>query len=232
MTGTTVDPELVTLDAVKDELEIDRTDTSKDDLFKRLRTRARDLIEDELNQPVIAPTLPITVQFDIEEWDVLRLWLPVVPVIAITSIHESYQQQWTDENKLTEGSQYLLDKATGCLDRIFGTAPVFGSAASFWAFGLRTVQIVYRGGYEDDATKSNVPGRAQDVCLRLIATMYREIERKAQGTTARKTLQNPGGAIQSRDTWLADSHLTDNMKDQLFSLKRVPRRAGYRFHMV
>jgi len=85
----------------------------------------------ELTAFAAANPLILNVPMRQTEW----LWLPAWPVVAVTDVRESPDQDWTDADALDEGDDYNVDYVLGGLSR------------GYWMTGAQTVRVLYSGGY-------------------------------------------------------------------------------------
>lgn len=116
-------PELITLEAVKLELEID--DTESDDLINARITRFSNMIAEQCNRVFALSFARETFTFDVCECSRLPLTLTIYPVEEIDSVT-------VDGNEVTD---YEFDAETGLLSR---------SQGGVWS---GVVVVTYSGGY-------------------------------------------------------------------------------------
>jgi len=81
-------------------------------------------------------TTGITEVHDVLDRHTETLWVRAYPIISVTSVKEGYYGVFGDDALAGDGDDYFVDAERGALHRV-------GS----WQFGLRSVQVVYAGGY-------------------------------------------------------------------------------------
>lgn len=85
----------------------------------------------------------------------MELQLPVAPVSAITSVHQSFDETWTSTT-LVDASDYALIGPTGRVRVVF-------DSGVRWYSGRRVIRVAYTAGY----TRESLPGDLLDALARL-----------------------------------------------------------------
>jgi hypothetical protein len=216
----TPDLGLVSLDQLKAELQIDSSDTKKDDLLKAIIKRGTKLVEGAVRRHLIYPGHDYLDWFDIESANVAEIYLGDFPVRTITGIWEDFNRVYSDAFKRVEGQDFLVDYEGGKLQR------VSGQAGYYWAFGYRSIKVQYSAGFEDDTDKSNVPAEASEVLLKFGALTFREIEARQQGRKVHISSDN-SGKISLADRFLATARLSQDMIDTLDPIANEETVSGF-----
>ena len=125
----------------------------------------------------------------------LRQW----PIITVTSVHEGSRTY--DATTLLAVTDYVANLAGGRLTRVAGAT----GDPEVWTSAYRGIRVVYTAGY---ATTSVVPSAIKDICLRLCALEWAEIERKQHGVSS---MSDGLGGV----TRYSAARLTPDMKDAL-----------------
>ena len=133
-----------------------------------------------------------------------ELYLRDWPIIAVTDVAEDIAR--TYGTSLTVNTQYIVTAQKGKLTRTWSAT----SGETAWQTGFRAVRVQYTAGYEE---KEDVPDHIKDVCKRLVALKYREVDRKHEGLS---------GASDDAGNWtrFGTADLTDNMRKQIYTEKR------------
>ena len=71
------------------------------------------------------------------------LYLRVLPIISVTSVHEDYLRTYGDETELTAGTDFLAYNEAGKLVRTWSAT--WGRES--WVPGLEAIKVVYAAGY-------------------------------------------------------------------------------------
>jgi len=209
------DLRLATLADLKLQLLIAPGDPGRDTTLAALLDRVSRIIERFCNRNLIKRAA-YTEYHTLDE-SRSRIWTLDFPIVAITSIHESTDQTYDSTTLLVDSTDYVAHKGEGRITRVSGSSRIS------WDAGFeRSIKLIYTAGYDDDAnTKTNIPDDVQDVCLRLAAIGYREIEEKLQGLSERTAV---GGAqIRGLTRELSSAHLTESMQDQLQAFVKMDR---------
>ena len=143
-------------------LRIDHT--AEDDLVDRLITAARQVAEDIAQRAFITRTY--TAKLD--QWPLYQLVLPWPPLITVTGV------TYTDDDGVTEtfaASNYIVDTHSEP-GRIVLRADVSWHTVTLQE--VNGVTVVYTAGY--GATAADVPLRARQAILLLLADMYENRE--------------------------------------------------------
>lgn len=125
------------------------------------------------------------------------------PVTSITSVWEDSDEDWVDDTLLEAATDYTHDPDMGLLYR----------KTSYWLRGLRTVRVLYRGGYTVAADGAlAVP---DDLRLAVVEQVAHVWQRKGLlGSTAVSQ-----GAAQT--TYTRELGLLADVKDKLSGYRRM-----------
>jgi hypothetical protein len=156
---------LVSLDVVKEELQIAPSDFANDRWFLRVIDQVSAQIASYCNRPLVAETVQDQI-FPSRDWTsfeviggVGRLQLSRWPVIAVTSVTTTDQNAYVQT--LVAGTDYDANLDSGSLVRL-GQVTGYPSA---WCPMLTTV--IYQGGY------APIPSDIEEVALRMVTDRYR-----------------------------------------------------------
>ena len=171
---------LVTLDEVKEALEIGGARAQHDDRLERIAGRASRRVATYCRRELMYAGTPYT-EYHSPEYGRNGLWLRRYPVTSLTTVHESWSDPPAyDAATLLASTEYVLAKGSDTQ-----RAKLYRLTGVFWAWGLRKVRVVYAAGWPVDAKRAAVPQDVKDVTLRLCALIYREETEKQQGTITR-----------------------------------------------
>jgi len=147
-------PDLVDLDAMKDELRIGSADTEHDAFLARAITQVSAAITNYCNRVFAAETVRDVVYSRLGE---TQLQLSRFPVINVTAVMVA--DGTGGQVALAENTDYLVDAPRGWLLRLGG-----GGVPTSWYNTPTTV--TYQAGFQD------IPGDLQQAALRLIAARF------------------------------------------------------------
>jgi hypothetical protein len=122
------------------------------------------------------------------------------PLISITSIHESDDRTY-DATTLLAASSYVSNAAAGRITRVGGST----DGPEDWTTAYRGLKVIYAAGYANTAA---VPAAIKDVCLRLCALAWSEVDRKQHGVNS---VSDALGNV----TRFSAARLSPDMKDAL-----------------
>lgn len=132
----------------------------------------------------------------------LRQW----PIIGnLVSVHESDGRTY-DATTLLASTDYVSNAAAGRVTRVAGAT----GGPQNWLSAYRGIKVVYAAGYANTAA---VPAAIKEVCLRLCALSWAEVDRKQHGVN---TVTDALGTI----TRFSAARLTPDMKDALAPFAR------------
>jgi hypothetical protein len=116
------------------------------------------------------------------------LFVAAYPIIAITSIKESLDQDWENVEALTAGDDYVIYADRGQIARKW----------TVWLPGRQTVQVVYSGGYVDPVTTPGTGEQAVPADLQRAILMQARYEwqRKDRVGATRITMQDGSAAFE------------------------------------
>jgi len=144
-------PDLVDLDAVKDELRIGSADTEHDAFLARAITQVSAAITNYCNRVFAAETVRDVIYSPLGK---AQLQLSRFPVIAVTAV--TVANGAGGQTTLAENTDYIVDAAHGWLLRLgAGGVPI--------SWYTTPTTVTYQAGYQD------IPGDLQQAALRLIA---------------------------------------------------------------
>jgi hypothetical protein len=147
-------PDLVDLDAVKNELKIAASDTEHDAFLGRAIGQVSTAIAGYCNRTFSVETVRDTIFVGLGG---AQLQLSRFPVIAVTAA--TVTDGTGGQTLLAEGMDYLLDAPRGWLLRLgTGGVPV--------AWYITPTTVTYQAGYQD------IPADLQQAALRLIAARF------------------------------------------------------------
>jgi hypothetical protein len=197
---------LATVQELKDELESPTNSPRLDVRLEGLLNRASSVLSDYCARIFMDDGTPIVEYHSIVE-GLLELYPLKWPVTSVVTLHEDPNQGYGAAT-LLPSTDYIVIPGSAT-----ERAKIIRTFQTPWLNGYRFQRLFYRGGFVNNAAKSNVPGGLKDVCLSLAALRWREIERKAQGEVVKSDVS--GATMRFMDRSLTTAHLTDEMKDQL-----------------
>ena len=151
---------------------LDVTDTGKDELIRVLIEDCSDIIESWLDRQIV--TRGALTEYHTFEDSEAELFTLDYPIISVTSVHEDTNRTYGATALLTVTTQYIVSKPVGKIIRVYSAS----SGRTAWLTGFRAVKVIYTAGYADT---DSVPRELKDVCKRLVALKFREVERGQQG---------------------------------------------------
>lgn len=163
---------LVSLAEVHAALFID--DDDQDERLNLLINRITEAAEAAVGRDLVSDGRGALTEFYTLERYTANLYLRVLPIISVTSVHESYLRTYDADSLLTEGTDFLVYKETGKLVRTHSATQEEES----WEIGLEAEKVVYTGGY---ATTADVPYTIKDAALSLASRMYRDSKVALEG---------------------------------------------------
>ena len=197
----TLDPGVwVALADLKEHLDIDTTDTSKDSLLINKLNAAWKQIVNYLGQDLTSQTYT-------EDYDgdgSITLLLKQFPVISITSIYDDPLRTWQN-SPFTTNSNTLLDPTNYWCDLSTGVVTIFKGLIGFNK-GYGNVHVTYVAGY------ATVPYDAKDALLQYAALLAQRA-----GTEGR-TAETLGGKSNQYDL----SPLPLYIRQALISYRKIP----------
>lgn len=171
---------LVTTSEAKEHLRIKDEYTGSDAKIEDNIAQASRMIEQYINRRVVfRGTVATANTYYTEFHDIFeartRIRLLERPVIAIDALNEDVSRLFPVGDKLTEDTDFIMNKEWGQISRISD-----GSTPLNFEFGEAAIRLVYAAGYEDNVAKDNIPYDFKVACLRTVARLYREADRKSQ----------------------------------------------------
>lgn len=219
---------LTDLARTKRELEIDEASTTRDTLLLDLIGRASSLCEDAMGgRFLIYRGTPYT-EFHSLEAGRDSLWLLDYPVFNVVSVHEDVNWDYGTSTELLSTNWVIrsgdsIGQARARITRRYGVT---------WMEGTRAVRVIYKAGFASlDTAVSNtspftLPTAITDLCTRLVAIMYREVERKEQGAVTKTDVS--GSTVRFTAASLATARITPEMRDVLAPYSRLGWETGER----
>ncbi len=190
----------VTLDDLKEHLDIPATDTTKDSLLTNKLNSAWKNIVNYLGQDLTETTYTEDYNGD----GTNSVLLNQFPVISITSVYIDGNRTWQN-SPFTPDPSSLLDPTTYFCDLKTGLLSIFNSFNGFRK-GLGNIHVIYVAGY------ATVPYDAQDGLLQYAALMAQRAG--TEGTVA----QTLGGKSEQYDRMPMPLYI----RQALISYRKIP----------
>ena len=193
-----------TEDELKPYLGIARNDNTKDDAINQVNNWVSTTIEGYLDRHLVTRGT-LTEYFTLENITselLPRQW----PLLTVTSIHEDTNRSYGSTTLLTVNDDYIVHLNEGRITRVYSS----GSGRRSWIRGYRAIKLIYTAGY---ATTADVPEDVKFHTLKFAALVWREVQRKDQGTSS---VSDDLGSV----TRLFPAGLTPGIRRGLFAEKR------------
>ena len=149
-------------------------DAAQDERLNLLINRITEAAEAVVGRDLVSAGRGALTEFYTHERYTENLYLRVLPLISVTSVHEDHLRAYGDDTELTEGTDFLAYKEVGKLVRTFSAT----QEGEPWEIGLEAIKIVYTAGY---ATTAAVPYAIKDAALSLASRMWRDSKVALEG---------------------------------------------------
>lgn len=176
---------LVSVSDCKTWLGISSTDTSNDDIIEDIIESVTDQFANELNRNLEVSTY--TVYLDGTGTD--SIFLPVYPIVSITSIHVDPDRVYGADTLLST-DDYIYYSETGEISR---------TGYGYFSKGKQIIKVVYVGGYTTSGTSITLPKDLQKAAKDQVKFLFKKWQNGDEAITSYSTLNNNVNLIEATD---------------------------------
>lgn len=154
--------------------DVQASDSDALAVLGRALDRAETAVARYLGYPGQTPSLgsaAYTFRLSGLEIDPQRLVVPIVPVTAITSVHQDLQRAFASDTEVSASDYEQVDALGATYLDLLPTA----TSAAAWYTGHRTIRVICTAGYANEAA---IPDDIADAIYRMVASWFLRIRNR------------------------------------------------------